>query len=76
MILLSDIEKNVYLLKNNEVQVIMLQKQPLAFYTHCFSHSLDLCLSKASEVTLIKNIISIVGHRLNIQGYMQNENQI
>jgi len=47
--------------KNNGVQALILQEQPLAFYTHCFSHSLNLCLSKACEVVSIKNMTSIVG---------------
>lgn len=47
--------------KNNGVQALILQEQPLAFYTHCFSHSLNLCLSKACEVVSIKNMTTIVG---------------
>lgn len=62
-------------LKIMRVKYLCNKKQPLAFNTHCFSHSLNLCLSKASEVTSIKNITSIVGHRSNIHGYTQNGNQ-
>ncbi|XP_060845680.1 zinc finger MYM-type protein 1-like [Rhopalosiphum padi] len=42
--------------KYNGVQALILDEQPLAFYTHCFSHSLNLCLSKACEVSSIKNM--------------------
>ncbi|XP_060863640.1 zinc finger MYM-type protein 1-like [Metopolophium dirhodum] len=47
--------------KNNGVQALILQEQPLAFYAHCFSHSFNLCLSKACEVASIKNMTCIVG---------------
>lgn len=43
------------------VQALILDEQPLAFYTHCFSHSLNLCLSKACEVSSIKNMNGIIG---------------
>ncbi|XP_025424088.1 uncharacterized protein LOC112693310 [Sipha flava] len=38
----------------NGVQALILKEQPLAFYTHCFNHSLNLCLSKACKVFTIK----------------------
>jgi len=37
--------------KNNGVQALLLNEQPLAFYTHCFSHSLNLCITKACKVS-------------------------
>lgn len=46
--------------KQNGVQSLILNEQPLAFYTHCFSHSLNLCLSKACNVSSIKNMMGIV----------------
>lgn len=33
--------------KHNGVQSLILNEQPQPFYNHCFSHSLNLCLSKA-----------------------------
>lgn len=45
----------------NGVQALVQQEQPLAFYTHCFNHSLNLCLSKSCGVTPIQNMSSIVG---------------
>uniref|UniRef100_A0A2S2R1F9 Zinc finger MYM-type protein 1 n=1 Tax=Sipha flava TaxID=143950 RepID=A0A2S2R1F9_9HEMI len=47
--------------KNNGVQALLLNEQPLAFYTHCFSHSLNLCISKACEVSSIKQMMGIIG---------------
>lgn len=47
--------------KYNGVQALILDEQPLAFYTHCFSHSLNLCFSKACEVSSIKNMNGIIG---------------
>lgn len=44
----------------NGVQALILKEQPLAFYTHCFNHSLNLCLSKACEVSAIKNMNGII----------------
>ncbi|XP_008181234.1 52 kDa repressor of the inhibitor of the protein kinase-like [Acyrthosiphon pisum] len=46
--------------KNNGAQALIQNEQPLAFYTHCFSHSLNLCLSKACNVPSIKNMLGIV----------------
>jgi len=46
--------------KNNGAQALIQNDQPLAFYTHCFSHSLNLCLSKACNVPSIKNMLGIV----------------
>lgn len=47
--------------KNNGVQALLLNEQPLAFYTHCFSHSLNLCITKACELSSIKNMMGVVG---------------
>lgn len=46
--------------KNNGVQALILNEQPLAFYTHCFSHSLNLCISKACEISSIKNMMGVI----------------
>lgn len=46
--------------KNNSVQAFILNEQPLAFYTHCFSHSLNLCISKACEITSIKKMMGVI----------------
>ncbi|XP_060881672.1 zinc finger MYM-type protein 1-like [Metopolophium dirhodum] len=46
--------------KHNGVQSLILNEQPLAFYTHCFSHSLNLCLYKACNVPSVKNMMGIV----------------
>ncbi|KAL4126535.1 hypothetical protein QTP88_010756 [Uroleucon formosanum] len=46
--------------KNNGAQALIQNDQPFAFYTHCFSHSLNLCLSKACNVPSIKNMLGIV----------------
>jgi len=46
--------------KNNGAQALIQKDQNLAFYTHCFRHSLNLCLSKACNVLFIKNIMGIV----------------
>uniref|UniRef100_A0A2H8TJM5 Repressor of the inhibitor of the protein kinase n=1 Tax=Melanaphis sacchari TaxID=742174 RepID=A0A2H8TJM5_9HEMI len=43
--------------KNNGVQALFLNEQPLAFYTNCFSYSFNLCITKACEVSSIKNIV-------------------
>lgn len=45
----------------NGVQALILEKQPLAIYTHCFSHGLNLCISKVCQLPSIKNMIGIVG---------------
>jgi hypothetical protein len=47
--------------KNNGVQALLLNEQPLAFYTHCFSHSLNVCITKACEVSSIKQMMGING---------------
>lgn len=44
----------------NGVQALFLKQQPLALYTHCFNHSLNLCLSKGYEVSAIRNINGII----------------
>lgn len=42
------------------VQRLIMDEQPLAFYTHCFNHSLNLCVSKACEIAAVKNMVGIV----------------
>ncbi|XP_047118501.1 zinc finger MYM-type protein 1-like [Schistocerca piceifrons] len=43
------------------VQALILSKQPLAINTHCFSHSLNLCISKSCDTPIIRNMMGIVG---------------
>jgi len=43
------------------VQKLIMDGQPLAFYTYCFSHELNLCVAKSCEVPGIRNMIGIVG---------------
>ena len=47
--------------KTNGLQALLLQEQPLAFYVHCFCHSLNLSVSQACSITYVKNMIGIVG---------------
>ncbi|XP_050063021.1 52 kDa repressor of the inhibitor of the protein kinase-like [Aphis gossypii] len=42
------------------VQACIKQKLPLAVYTHCSSHNLNLCLSEASKVPSIRNCMGII----------------
>ncbi|XP_050066583.1 52 kDa repressor of the inhibitor of the protein kinase-like [Aphis gossypii] len=44
----------------NGVQVIVRKKYPKALYTHCISHSLNLCLSDASKAQDIRNAFGTV----------------
>jgi len=46
---------------HNGVQALILEEQPLALYTHCFSHGLNLAISKACEIPAIRNVFGIVG---------------
>ncbi|KAL4098636.1 hypothetical protein QTP88_023199 [Uroleucon formosanum] len=46
---------------HNGVQALILEEQPLALYTHCFSHGLNLAISKACEIPAIRNMFGIVG---------------
>lgn len=45
----------------NGVQALILKEQPLALYTHCFSHGLNLSISKACEISAVRNMFGIVG---------------
>jgi len=45
----------------NGVQALILEEQPLAVYTHCFSHGLNLCISKVCELSTVRNMVGIVG---------------
>ena len=47
--------------KYKGVQKLIMNEQPLAFYTHCFNHELNLAVSKSCEVAPIRNMIGIVG---------------
>ncbi|GBM12527.1 repressor of the inhibitor of the protein kinase [Araneus ventricosus] len=42
------------------VQASIKEKLPLALYTHCFSHSLNLCLSDASNIPSIRNCMGVI----------------
>lgn len=44
------------------VQAIILNEQPLALYTHCLNHSLNLVISKSCEERYVKNMLGIVSH--------------
>jgi len=44
----------------NDVQAVFLKKYPKALYTHCISHSLNLCLSDASKTQDIRNAFGTV----------------
>ncbi|GBM46638.1 Zinc finger MYM-type protein 1 [Araneus ventricosus] len=42
------------------VQASIKEKLPLALYTHCSSHSLNLCLSDASNIPSIRNCMGVI----------------
>ncbi|GBN46772.1 hypothetical protein AVEN_157043-1 [Araneus ventricosus] len=42
------------------VQASIKEKLPLALYTHCFSHSLNLCLSDSSNIPSIRNCMGVI----------------
>jgi len=42
------------------LQALIRQEQELAFYVHCFSHSLNLSVSKGCEVPLVRNMLGIL----------------
>nr|XP_042895669.1 52 kDa repressor of the inhibitor of the protein kinase-like [Parasteatoda tepidariorum] len=42
------------------VQAFIREKLPLALYTHCSSHSLNLCLSDASNIPSIRNCMGVI----------------
>lgn len=46
--------------KNNGAQALILNDPSLALYTHCFSPYLNLCLSKACNMSFIENMVGIV----------------
>lgn len=46
--------------KFNGTQALILAQQPLAIYCHCFSHSLNLCISKSCELPAVRNMFGIV----------------
>ncbi|KAE9522524.1 hypothetical protein AGLY_017071 [Aphis glycines] len=43
--------------KNNGAYALIKNDQPLAFYTHCFSHSLNLCFASAKRADQLKSVI-------------------
>ena len=44
----------------NEVQAIIRKSYPLALYTHCANHCLNLSLNKACTVPIIRNSLSVI----------------
>ncbi|GBN21481.1 hypothetical protein AVEN_136383-1 [Araneus ventricosus] len=42
------------------VQASIKEKLPLALYTHCSSHSLNLCLSDARNIPSIRNCMGVI----------------
>jgi hypothetical protein len=42
------------------VQAFISEKVPSAIYTHCSSHSLNLCLSDASKIPMIRNCMGVI----------------
>ncbi|GBN95919.1 repressor of the inhibitor of the protein kinase [Araneus ventricosus] len=42
------------------VQASIKEKPPLALYTHCSSHGLNLCLSNASNIPSIRNCMDVI----------------
>ncbi|XP_054706649.1 52 kDa repressor of the inhibitor of the protein kinase-like [Uloborus diversus] len=42
------------------VQALISEEQPLAIYTHCFSHSLNLCITKSCQIPVIRNVMGTV----------------
>ncbi|KAJ8890584.1 hypothetical protein PR048_010093 [Dryococelus australis] len=47
---------------NLTFQALVLTQQLVAIYTHCFSHFLNMCISKACETPAIRNMMGIVGY--------------
>jgi len=45
-----------------EVQAIIKGKYPKALYTHCVSHSLNLCLSDAAKIQEIRNAFGVISN--------------
>lgn len=43
------------------VQTFVLKNQPLALYTYCFSHELNLSISKACKILAIRIMFGIIG---------------
>lgn len=60
----------------NGVQALILEEQPLAVYTHCFSHGLNLCISKVCELSSIRNMVGIVGSVSNFLSSSAKRNKI
>ena len=42
------------------VQALIREVSPLALYTHCHSHQLNLCIVKACSITQIRNAGGLV----------------
>jgi hypothetical protein len=53
----------------NGVQAHVMKNHPTALYVHCAAHSLNLAVSKASEVPEIRNCLGIVGQAHNFFSY-------
>lgn len=42
------------------VQALISEEQPTAIYTHCFSHRLNLCITRSCDIPAIRNMMGIV----------------
>jgi len=52
----------------NGLQSHVFKWQPLAFYTHCSNHRLNLVLNKASSIPSVRNIVCII---TNINNFLK-----
>lgn len=60
--------------KFNGVQAHIKLEHPTALYVHCAAHSLNLAVSKASEVPEIRNCLGTVGQTHNFFVYPKRKN--
>lgn len=56
------------------VQACIKEKLPLALYTHCSSHTLNLCLSDASNIPSIRNCMGVIKRSLWVLSYVSEKN--
>jgi hypothetical protein len=47
------------------VQAKILEEQPLAFYTHCYGHVLNLCVADVCENHFVRNAIGVIKQVIN-----------
>ena len=55
------------------VQAKLLEDQPLAFYTHCNGHVLNLCVVDVCENSFVRNAIGTTKQVINFFDYLQKE---